>query len=252
VQSPNFEHCSFAKEWIEAFPDATSYACPGLQEKEPDIPFDETVGEGADTPASWPAEARLPLPLRAAMRFPCCNPWTQECAMHMLCKTLAAAIHEKACISRFSAAHGRQLRAREVQIEVTFLSHEANPFNGKPFFSELLVFHRPSKVLLTTDFFWNYPKEVPFGTKLWKFGMDRIYRPFYFNLMIKDKGAHAVHCCSLSARNNVLTPRLRGMRAAAYNQLVTCSAARLRVSEAGAIVLCPARAPRCMLSTRTC
>ena len=35
----------------------------------------------------------------------------------------------------------------------------------------------------------NFPKEVPAGTKLFKFAMDRIYQPFYFNLMISDKSA---------------------------------------------------------------
>ncbi len=36
--------------------------------------------------------------------------------------------------------------------------------------------------------FWSYPKDAPGPTKAWKFGMDRIYGPFYNNLMIKDKG----------------------------------------------------------------
>jgi hypothetical protein len=30
------------------------------------------------------------------------------------------------------------------------------------------------------------------GTRAWKFGMDRIYKPFYNNLMISNKGAI---CC---------------------------------------------------------
>jgi hypothetical protein len=35
-------------------------------------------------------------------------------------------------------------------------------------------------MLITTDLFWDYPgRNVPFSTKLWKFGMDRIYAPFY-------------------------------------------------------------------------
>ncbi len=36
----------------------------------------------------------------------------------------------------------------------------------------------------------NYPKDrdVGFGTKLWKTGMDRVYLPFYRSLMIKDQG----------------------------------------------------------------
>lgn len=36
----------------------------------------------------------------------------------------------------------------------------------------------------------NYPhdRDVGFGTKLWKTGMDRVYLPFYRSFMIKDQG----------------------------------------------------------------
>ena len=77
-----------------------------------------------------------------------------------------------------------------MQIEVTHLQHERNPFTSKPFFSEVLFCHTPSGSLLATDFYWNYPSAVPSGTRLWKFGMDTIYHWFYFRFMIADKGAH--------------------------------------------------------------
>lgn len=89
---------------------------------------------------------------------------------------------------------------------------EANPFTGKPFFNEVVFYHSPSKSLLTTDFYWNYPQgdgvpnsnleddsnngpwelapavdKIPLGSKLWKFGMDQVYGPFYNNLMVTDK-----------------------------------------------------------------
>ena len=51
----------------------------------------------------------------------------------------------------------------------------------------MLFHHVPSKTLLTTDFFWNYPSDVPAGTQLWKFGMDKVYAGFYQALMITDK-----------------------------------------------------------------
>ena len=54
----------------------------------------------------------------------------------------------------------------------------------------LRSFKRSHTAFADADFFWNYPGDVPALTKLWKFGMDRVYRPFYFSLMIKDKGAH--------------------------------------------------------------
>jgi hypothetical protein len=64
--------------------------------------------------------------------------------------------------------------------------------------------------LITTDVYWNYPQKdgipnshlegsnddhglaptvgsIPLGTRLWKFGMDKIYLPFYKRLMINDK-----------------------------------------------------------------
>jgi len=63
---------------------------------------------------------------------------------------------------------------------------------------------------MVTDLFWNYPQDtipnsqfgvddtwelaprvdkVPLGSRLWKFGMDKVYYPFYSNFMITDKSA---------------------------------------------------------------
>ena len=49
--------------------------------------------------------------------------------------------------------------------------------------------HKPSGTLIATDLVWNYPGSgTPRGTQAWKFGMDRVYLPFYKSFMIKDKG----------------------------------------------------------------
>lgn len=71
------------------------------------------------------------------------------------------------------------------EIEVAHMKHEAVPIFNVPFFSEVVFFHKPSKILITTDLFWDYPAcaGIPWGTKLWKFGMDRIYLPFYNSLV---------------------------------------------------------------------
>ncbi len=47
----------------------------------------------------------------------------------------------------------------------------------------------------------NYPgdRDVGFGTKAWKTGMDRIYLPFYRSFMIKDKGERIAQSPQLSA-----------------------------------------------------
>lgn len=54
---------------------------------------------------------------------------------------------------------------------------------------QVVFVHKPSGTLIATDLIWNYPGSgTPKGTQAWKFGMDRVYRPFYNNLMIKDRG----------------------------------------------------------------
>lgn len=62
-----------------------------------------------------------------------------------------------------------------------------------PFFNEVVFCHIPSKTLIVTDLWWNYPAgrddvegaaaDVPLASRLWKGGMDRIYRPVYNRLM---------------------------------------------------------------------
>jgi hypothetical protein len=96
---------------------------------------------------------------------------------------------------------------------------EVNPFTGKPFFNEIVFFHKPSGCVFMADVFWNYPTtsipnyaniegtgtvhscskvliteftlpevQVPFGTKAWKFGMDKVYLPFYKRFMVGKVG----------------------------------------------------------------
>ena len=75
------------------------------------------------------------------------------------------------------------------EFAATWFDCEANPFTGKPFFNETAFVHKPSRVLFVTDVFWNYPdgeEALPFGTKAWKFGMDRVYLPFYRKAMVTD------------------------------------------------------------------
>eukprot|EP00667_Euglena_gracilis_P009507 EG_transcript_9661 len=72
-------------------------------------------------------------------------------------------------------------------LAVTFIDAEHNPFTGKPFFNEVVFLHRPTGTLIVTDLFWNYPAAVPPATRLWKFGMDQVYLPFYERLMIRDR-----------------------------------------------------------------
>lgn len=91
------------------------------------------------------------------------------------------------------------------------LDMEVNPFTGKPFFNEVIFYHRPSKTLITTDLYWNYPQDsgipndhlggsewelaprvdsIPIGSKLWKRGMDKVYLPFFKTFMIKNRSRY--------------------------------------------------------------
>jgi len=178
VVSPNYEHVKYAKQWADQYPNANIWGCPGLMERE--------------THVRWTGE--LPFD---------CRPPTYN--------------DSKATTSKENMWDWNEIQPLHLNIET-------NPFTGKPFFNEVLFYHAPSKSLLTTDFYWNYPSstgitneeheslpggsksklaneeegldfgvwklapkvdEVPTGSRLWKFGMDKIYKPFYFNLMVK-------------------------------------------------------------------
>lgn len=46
----------------------------------------------------------------------------------------------------------------EKEFDIIHLDCETNPVTQKPFFNEVIFYHRPSKALLTTDIYWNYPE----------------------------------------------------------------------------------------------
>ena len=172
VVSPNYEHVKYAQQWGEAFPDAFMWACPGMMEKEPQV--------------RWTGE--IPFGCRP-VEFGVQEEWDERLW-------------------------------DPTEIEPCHFDVEVNPFTNKPFFNEVVFYHVHSKSVLMTDLFWNYPgkdgitnsnykqlqqdietKEVvtdfgswelapsvpsiPLGSRLWKVGMDKIYLPFYRNLMVR-------------------------------------------------------------------
>ena len=86
------------------------------------------------------------------------------------------------------------------EFEVAWFDSERAPVVDEPFFNEVVFFHKPTKSLMVTDVFWNYPSatidgvDVPFGTKAWKFGMDKVYAPFYRRAMVVDEAKYAKTC----------------------------------------------------------
>mmetsp|Transcript_2104 Transcript_2104/g.9221 ORF Transcript_2104/g.9221 Transcript_2104/m.9221 type:complete len:307 (-) Transcript_2104:92-1012(-) len=79
----------------------------------------------------------------------------------------------------------------EGAFEVSFLDFEVNPFTGKPFFNECIFCHKETKSLIVTDFWWNWPGVDDYPglattVRLWRFGMDQVFLPFYKAFMVKD------------------------------------------------------------------
>eukprot|EP01023_Acetabularia_acetabulum_P054893 TRINITY_DN6259_c0_g1_i1.p1 TRINITY_DN6259_c0_g1~~TRINITY_DN6259_c0_g1_i1.p1 ORF type:complete len:258 (+),score=19.31 TRINITY_DN6259_c0_g1_i1:125-898(+) len=126
IVSPNYEHVKFGSQWIEAYPQAKGYACPGLMQRMPRTNFAQEIGN--TSPEEWMGE-----------------------------------------------------------VDSVVLDYENNPFTGKPFFNEVVFVHGPSRALIVSDLYWNYPKDLTDGEWLWKQGMDYLYAPFYRNFMIKDR-----------------------------------------------------------------
>lgn len=131
IVSPNFEHVKYARQWREAFPEATLWGSPGMLEKFKDIPYDRELSRESEPPREW----------------------------------LGA-------------------------LDMAFLDYETLPFTDIPFFNEVIFHQRATRTLLCTDSFWSYPDDgLPQGSAAWKFGMDRVYLPFYKGLMIRHPGA---------------------------------------------------------------
>ncbi|CAE7705894.1 unnamed protein product, partial [Symbiodinium microadriaticum] len=70
-----------------------------------------------------------------------------------------------------------------------FADCERTPLLGTPFFNEVIFYHVASETLMCTDIFWNYPSDLPSGSALWKFLMDKVYLPFYKRFMVKSPGS---------------------------------------------------------------
>jgi len=200
VISPNYEHVKYASQWAEAYPVAKVWGCPGLMEREPDVRWTGEVPFGA-RPRGFATEEEDGTSGRNSSNNENNNDepmWDWE------------------------------------ELQPLHIDTEINPFTRRAFFNEVVFYHAPSKTLLTTDFYWNYPRgdgvtngqitdqlegegismnvddtaegggkegggdfgvwelapnvgDIPFGSRVWgKVGMDKLFYPFYMNLMVKS------------------------------------------------------------------
>jgi Domain of unknown function (DUF4336) len=168
VCTPNYEHLKFASLWHQNYPQADMWACPGLPERLPAVRWKGEFPSGY-RPSGWNTGSSD----------------SPTAPLGMWDTSLIESLH---------------------------VNVEKNPFTGRPFFNEVIFYHVPTKTLLTTDLFWNYPANgvpnsefgrddgwelapriesgVPLTSRLWKFGMDKVYYPFYNNLMVTDKAEY--------------------------------------------------------------
>jgi hypothetical protein len=121
VISPNYEHVKYAHQWAEQYPNAKMWGCPGMMEREPEVRWTGEVKDGSRPPgfASFIGGAK---DTRTENESGSDEMWDW---------------HE------FQPLH---------------INTEVNPFTGKSFFNEVIFYHAPSKTVLMTDLFWNYPR----------------------------------------------------------------------------------------------
>jgi len=166
IVTPNTEHQKYAPVWFIEYPDATSWACPGLREKKPEAGWQRSLVELLDGPGGL-TSASPP-----------------------------------------SAWGGA--------IDLCWIRDKIPLSPGWPFFNEVVFCHRPSKTLIVTDLWWNYPAngqettpavtQVPLSSRLWKAGMDVIYRPVYNNLMDADGSRERSYSAILGWDWNYIAP----------------------------------------------
>ena len=180
VVSPNYEHVKFAPQWAHAFPQAEMWGCPGLAAMKPNVPWKGEIPFGMRPPNNNNNHNHNNNNNNDQVL-----PWDDSS-----------------------------------EIQSLHIDTEVNPFTGKPFFNEVVFYHVPSKTLLTTDLYWNYPSgdgvtnsflrqqtslvvedtmangpwelapsvpPIPWGSRLWKVGMDKLFQPFYVNFMTQDQ-----------------------------------------------------------------
>jgi len=173
VVSPNYEHVKYASQWADRYPDANMWGCPGISEKEPQVRWTGEIPYGCRPPGYPSVDGEGSTPPE-----PTVGMWDWG------------------------------------EVQPLHFNTEVNPFTGKAFFNEVVFYHSPSGTLLCTDTYWNYPSpdgvtnaeydgvkgkeedygpwelapevgKIPLGSSLWKVGMDKLFRPFYMNLMVK-------------------------------------------------------------------
>lgn len=171
IVSPNYEHVKYAAQWAAVYPQAVVCGCPGLRSKEPSIPI------GKELPADLSDGSLSSTALRLSfdvLHFDCeVNPFTgrpffnEVVFYHIASKTLLVAD------AFWNYPRGAYPNYRlEMELEGTYGQHLCSK---APLPLQSLSYS-PAGAIPSVA--------LPFGTALWKFGMDRVYKPFYSRFMV--------------------------------------------------------------------
>lgn len=138
VISPNYEHVKYAHQWADQYPTAKMWGCPGLMEREPNVRWTGEIPFGARPPGCAESQiASNDIPYGA-------GPLTADATVRNEGMTAIGNSEEDMWdLEELQALH---------------INTETNPFTGRAFFNEVVYYHAPSKTLLTTDLYWNYPR----------------------------------------------------------------------------------------------
>jgi len=201
IISPNYEHVKYAKAWGEYYKDAYMWACPSMMEREPNVNWTAEIPYGCrpanfksnvgETSAKSTSSPKLPheamydfwyevQPLHFDVEV---NPFTgkpffnEVVFYHTESKTLLTTDTYWNYPSKDGIPNS--------QYESLKMINSSNTSGEKSINSS----NQDKMEELEEDFgAWALaPKieNVPLKSRLWKFGMDQLFRPFYLNLMVE-------------------------------------------------------------------
>jgi hypothetical protein len=169
VVSTNYEHLKFAPEWARSYPDANFWACPGLSERMPDMPWTGEIPDGY-RPAGWKGAAQ------ESPVLPASEPWWD--------RNLIQALHVNVEVN---PATGKPFFNEVIYFHTV----------SKTLMVTDLLWNYPASTVPNSEFGRNdawelapVVSDIPIGSRLWKQGMDKVYAPFFNAVMVQDKAAY--------------------------------------------------------------
>jgi len=189
IISPNYEHLKYAQQWSEIYPSANIYGCPGLSDRMPEVDWTEEITYNTPSSLSDTIES---------LYFDCeLNPFTGNAFFneivffHKPTQTLFMSDVYWNYPSDAFPNH-RELMEKEG----TYVQHECSkvPLPAASSTDTDTDTDSGSGEVTTTSTPTGSSTvcipgvKVPLGTKLWKLGMDRVYKPFYQRFMVGKHG----------------------------------------------------------------